>query len=92
MGSWFQFSFESLVCRSHLSAPSGPSWNDIAARGEWRNGLWTVELSRKLNTGHNEDVQFDVTKECYFAMYIKTRQPGEAAHAQVPTTKFVFAR
>jgi hypothetical protein len=75
-----------------LSAPSGPSWNNIKARGTWRDGVWTVELSRQLNTGQNDDVQFQVGQEYYFDMYIKTRQPGEFAHAQVPVTKFVFVQ
>ena len=76
-----------------LSAPAGPSWNDVKAEGIWQNnGMWTVEIARKLNTGHADDVQFEVGKEYYFDMYIKTRQPGEAAHAQVPVTKFVFAK
>lgn len=75
-----------------LSAPGGPSWNDIKGKGTWANGAWTVELGRKLNTGHKDDVQFEVGKDYYFDMYIKTRQPGESAHAQVPLTKFVFAK
>jgi Ethylbenzene dehydrogenase/Carbohydrate family 9 binding domain-like len=74
-----------------LSAPGGPSYNDVKAKGVWLNGVWTVELMRKLNTGHNDDVQFDTTKGYYFDMYIKTREPGETAHAQVPVTRFVFA-
>ncbi|MGH8016283.1 MAG: ethylbenzene dehydrogenase-related protein, partial [Candidatus Zixiibacteriota bacterium] len=29
---------------------------DIYARGQWRNGLWTVEISRLKNTGSTFDV------------------------------------
>lgn len=75
-----------------LSAPAGPSWNDIKARGIWLSGVWTVEISRKLKTGHTDDVQFDLGRQYYFDMYIKTRQPSESAHAQVPVTRFVFRR
>jgi len=25
--------------------------------GTWHDGVWTIELSRKLNTGHVDDVQ-----------------------------------
>lgn len=75
-----------------LSAPAGPSWNNIKARGAWLNGVWTVEFARALKTGFADDVQFQVGKTYYFDMYIKTRQPGESAHAQVPLTRFLFKR
>lgn len=37
--------------------PSG-SIADVKARGIWRNGIWQLELSRKLDTGHSDDAQF----------------------------------
>lgn len=75
-----------------LSEPAGPSWNNIAAKGQWANGLWTVELGRKLDTGQADDAQFKDLKATYpFNGYIKTRQPGEAGpHNSIPTTPFVF--
>ena len=75
-----------------LSAPSGPSWNDIKTAGAWLNGVWTIEVSRKLNTGHADDIQFDITKPYYFDIYIKTRQVGETSRQIVPVSKFVFGR
>ncbi|WP_210395460.1 ethylbenzene dehydrogenase-related protein [Motiliproteus sediminis] len=38
-------------------APSG-SVADVRAYGEWRDGFWRVELLRKLDTGHDDDVRF----------------------------------
>ena len=29
---------------------------DVRARGQWHNGVWTLELSRKLSTGSEHDV------------------------------------
>jgi hypothetical protein len=75
-----------------LSAPAGPSWNDIQARGQWINGVWTVELARKLNTGHDDDIQFDINSTYYFDIYLKTRQTGEIDRQTVPVSKFVFAK
>ncbi|MCL4371353.1 MAG: ethylbenzene dehydrogenase-related protein [Chloroflexi bacterium] len=75
-----------------LSAPSGPSWNDIQAKGAWMDGVWTVEFARKMDTGHWDDVKFDPAGQYDFDMYIKTRQPGESAHAEVPVSKLVFAQ
>src|SRR5574341_411651 len=76
-----------------LSKPAGPSWNDITAKGTWDNGVWTVEMSRKLGTGHKDDIQFiDLTATYYFDGYIKTRQTGAGdPHDNIPTTPFVFA-
>ncbi len=37
--------------------PSG-SHADIKAKGHWQDGLWTIEFARKLDTGHDDDVQF----------------------------------
>lgn len=75
-----------------LGNPDGPSWNDIQARGAWLKGVWTVELARKLTTGHKDDMAFDPAKEYYFGMYFKTRQVGEVAREQMPLAKLVFAK
>jgi hypothetical protein len=28
---------------------------DVEAKGVWRDGRWVLEMSRKLNTGHDDD-------------------------------------
>lgn len=38
----------------HLK-PSG-SMADILAKGTWKEGVWTVEFGRKLDTGHSDDI------------------------------------
>lgn len=38
--------------------PSG-SRADVRAKGIWSNGVWTIEFSRKLQTGNTDDIQFD---------------------------------
>lgn len=40
-----------------VEEPSG-SVADVMARGEWRDGYWNLEMSRKLDTGHDDDVVF----------------------------------
>ena len=32
---------------------------DVRAKGVWADGRWTIEFSRKLDTAHVDDVQFD---------------------------------
>ncbi len=75
-----------------LSAPAGPSWNDIQAQGAWLNGVWTIEIAHKLKTGHADDIQFDTAQPYYFDIYFKTRQPGEVDRQTLYVSKFVFAK
>ena len=35
---------------------------DIKSAAVWKNGKWTLELSRKLDTGHDDDVKFEKGK------------------------------
>ena len=46
------------VPRYELQDPSG-SRSDVKARGHWKNGQWTIEFARLLDTGHPDDVPFD---------------------------------
>lgn len=49
-----------------LRNPAG-SRGDILFSATWTGGKWTTELSRKLNTGNTDDVQFtDLAKEYLF--------------------------
>jgi len=47
--------------------PEG-SCADISAKGVWSNGKWTIEFSRNLHTGNDDDVQFDITKKYQFGV------------------------
>ena len=38
--------------------PTG-SAADVRAKGSWASGRWTLELSRRLNTGHADDTTFE---------------------------------
>lgn len=42
-------------------SPSG-SRADVKAKGVWRDGEWTIEFKRALNTGHGDDLALDVNK------------------------------
>ena len=41
-----------------LRAPRG-SRADVRAKGVWKDGMWTVEFTRKLDTGQIDDVYFE---------------------------------
>lgn len=48
-----------LLDQFEPAMPTG-SLADIAAKGVWKDGFWTIEFGRKLKTGYNdEDVQFN---------------------------------
>ena len=47
-----------LVDAFPKGVPEG-SRADVHAKGVWSGGLWSVEFARNLNTGHDDDVQFD---------------------------------
>lgn len=57
--------------------PTG-SRADIRSKGVWRDGEWTVEFGRRLNTGHLDDVQFHPGETYLFGVSryeIAGRQP-----------------
>jgi hypothetical protein len=47
-----------IISQYSIVNPEG-SRADVHAKGKWKNGVWTIEFSRKLKTGHSDDVQFD---------------------------------
>lgn len=49
---------KSLVDAFPQGGPDG-SRADVNAKGVWNGGAWVVEFARDLNTGHDDDLQFD---------------------------------
>ena len=47
--------------------PTG-SRADIKAKGYWKEGVWTIEFERALDTGHADDVQFNLTSNYFFGI------------------------
>ncbi|BBO81869.1 hypothetical protein DSCO28_24350 [Desulfosarcina ovata subsp. sediminis] len=63
------------------SQPPSGSRADILAKGLWQNHQWTIEFSRRLNTGHLDDIQFDPTSKYLFGISryeIAGRKPDPA--------------
>jgi hypothetical protein len=55
-----------------LKVPSG-SQADVLVAANWNNGVWTVEFTRKLVTGYEDDIQFsDLTKDYPFGVSLWT--------------------
>jgi hypothetical protein len=73
-----------------LAKPVG-SRGDIEAKGIWRKGTWTLEIKRALNTGHDDDVQFDSSKVYYFGISIfDNTHDKEHATTTNTTNKLIF--
>lgn len=49
---------DSVMPKYILNAEVTGSITDIKAKGDWREGRWHLELERKLDTGHGDDVTF----------------------------------
>jgi len=47
--------------RAPQYAPGAPTGSaaDVKAKGAWEGGWWTLELERKLDTGHADDTKFE---------------------------------
>jgi hypothetical protein len=63
--------------------PDG-SAGDVAARGAWKDGWWTVELSRALATGHADDRDLAGLASIPVAFAIHDRSENEAHTASGP--------
>jgi len=57
---------DDLVPQYEAVEPSG-SCADVRARGVWKDGRWTLELSRAIDTKNKDDVTFRPGKELPFA-------------------------
>jgi hypothetical protein len=44
------------------------SFSDVKTQGAWKNGKWTVMMSRKLETGNEDDTQFNTRKKYPFLL------------------------
>ncbi len=56
------------VVTARMPVKAEGSYGDVKAVSRWADGAWTLMLSRKLNTGYEDDVAFDPRKKYNFAM------------------------
>jgi hypothetical protein len=75
-----------------IISPFAGDRGDISARANWSNGVWTLEISRKLKTGSQYDVQFDdLSKEYAFGVAVFDNAQVRHAFATQPN-KLVFQK
>lgn len=46
------------------------SFADVIAQGVWQDGKWTVMMERKLETGYDDDLQFNTRKKYPFGLAV----------------------
>ena len=70
--------------------PSGSRF-DVKAISRYEDGSWMVMFSRKLNTGHEDDVVFNPKKRYSFALAVFDDSGSEHSKATEPMT-LIFSR
>ena len=78
---------EAVMPKYVLSESVGGSVADIAARGVWRDDRWTLELSRALDTGHDDDVVLHPGRDVPAGIAIFDRSENDD-HAVSPVLTF----
>lgn len=80
-----------MVPREVLERPKG-SRGDVSAKGVWKKKKWTLEISRALKNGHDDDVQFDDMSRSYlFGISIHNNAGGER-HVTSPVIELRFVK
>jgi hypothetical protein len=60
------------------------SFADLKTKGVWKNGKWTVMMSRKLQTGYDDDVQFNARKKYPFGLAVFDNEHNEDSYDSDP--------
>lgn len=79
------------VPREVLERPQG-SRGDVSAKGIWKKKKWTLEISRALKNGNDDDVQFDdLARSYYFGISIHNNSGGDR-HVTSPPIELRFVK
>jgi ethylbenzene dehydrogenase len=70
-------------------ASASGSIADVKAKGVWSNGKWTLEMSRKLNTGNADDVAFAAGQAVVGGLVVFDHS-GDDDHSHSSILKFQF--
>jgi len=67
-----------------LNAVWKDSFADVKTKGVWANGKWTLVMSRKLNTGYDDDIQFNTRKKYPFSLAVFNNSGGHNSYNAEP--------
>ncbi len=80
---------EAVMPKYVLLSEAEGSIADIAAKGVWRDGRWHLEMLRKMDTGHTDDVVFQTGQRVKGAISVFDRSENED-HKVSATLDFQF--
>ncbi|MEE9594143.1 MAG: ethylbenzene dehydrogenase-related protein [Candidatus Hydrothermarchaeales archaeon] len=64
------------IAPAYVLEKPGGSRGDVEAKGVWADGVWSLEIKRKLETWHDDDVQFDVANIYRFGVAVMDNAGG----------------
>ncbi len=78
------FDYRGDCIPQYVSRQPKGSRADIPAKGEWKDGYWTIEFSRRLDTRHKDDLAFTVGQRYLFGVsrYEISYDPPNAEFSQ----------
>jgi len=85
---------ERILCNTSFTSPTYPTGSraDTREAAVWKDGTWTLEYKRALDTGHPEDdvIFNDLSRPYYFGVAWMDNTDG-AYHIPFGVLKMVFA-
>ena len=63
-----QMEFQGDIVPRYTNQSPTDSRADVIAKGRWQNNKWTIEFARPLQTGHQDDVQFEPGEKYQFGV------------------------
>ena len=72
--------FEGETLPRYINRQPSGSRGDVRAKGTWKDGVWTIEFARALDTGNPDDVHFELGKKYLLGVSryeIAGRSPNE---------------
>ncbi len=62
------FDYEGDLIHRYIQRPPKGSRGDVRAKGVWRDGFWSIEFARRLQTGNSDDQPFETGKTYLFGV------------------------
>jgi hypothetical protein len=90
---WYIGNYTALgaVVPRHITSVGAGSRGDINTGATWADGVWTVEIARKLDTNNTDDVIFDTDGVSYhFSVALMDNSGGDADHSAAPVAILAF--
>ncbi|OGV36110.1 MAG: hypothetical protein A2020_03345 [Lentisphaerae bacterium GWF2_45_14] len=75
-----------IIKRFYLRTPSG-SAADVSAKGSWKDSEWTIEFSRKLDTGNIDDLRITASEPFLCSFVVGPELPAKPSFITLQVEK-----